>query len=150
MIEIKSYLRDSGGRFTAVDSVTATPRDPLHVEGAVELTINGVQIMDTEMWDDVDQLWAYLSRMIPALREQGQASTFFPDQPIELTFRRQGKSRVLVTLEINGKTRTAATEERSLIEALRVHGSAFFNTMIRLLPDNKDVYEKSLARLNQG
>jgi hypothetical protein len=29
--------------------------------------------------------------MVPALREQGEASTFFPDQPIELSFRRQQK-----------------------------------------------------------
>lgn len=150
MIEISSYLRHSSGRFTSVDSVTTPPPDSLHVEGAVELTIDGVQIMDTAMWDYVDQLWAYLSHMIPALRERGEASTLFPDQPIELTFSRQGKGRVLVTLEINGKTRRTSTEERALVEALRVHGSAFFSKMTRLLPENRDVYEKSLARLNQG
>ena len=150
MIQIKSYLREPGGEFTEVDAVDSPPLNHRYVEGAVELTIDGVPIIDTVMWDYVDQLWAYIGDMVLSLREQGQASTYFPDQPIKLMFRKQGRSRVLVTLEINGATRTASADRDELVSTLREHGSAFFGKMIELLPENRDGYTDALERLNQG
>ena len=110
------------------------PGYPRYVEGAVELTIDGVPIIDTVMWDYIDQLWAYVSDMVLSLQEQGQASTYFPDQPIKLSFRRNGKDRILVTLEINGATRTASADEGELVASLQEHGSTFFRKMIEILP----------------
>jgi hypothetical protein len=148
MIEVVSYLRGPGGKFTQVDAVTSSPPDPRHVEGAVELTVDGVPIIDTVMWDYVDQLWAYISDMVLSLQEQEQASTYFPDQPIKLSFRKLGKGRVLVTLQIDGATRTASADEGELIVSLREQGSAFFDKMTELLPGNRDGYADALERLN--
>lgn len=148
MIEVTSYLRGSDGKFTQVDAVTSSPSNHRYVEGAVELTIDGVPMIDTVMWDYVDQLWAYISDMVLSLQEQGQASTYFPDQPIKLMFRRHGRNRVLVTLEVNGATRTASADESELVASLREHGSAFFGKMIELIPENRDGYADALKRLN--
>jgi hypothetical protein len=149
MIEITSYLRAADGHFTQVEAATEAPRDPRYVEGAVELAIDGVQILDTTMWDYVDQLWAYISDMVLTFGDRGEASTYFPDQPIKLSFRRQGKSRVLVVLEINGDSRVSSIEEAELFEALRAHGSAFFARMAELLPENREGYDDAFIRLNQ-
>jgi hypothetical protein len=148
MIEITSYLRTADGRFTRIGDVSNAPPSPRYVEGAIELTIDGVPILDTVMWDYVDQLWAYISDMVLSLGERGEASTYFPDQPIKFSFHRQGKSRVLVTLEINDNIRTASIEQGELVAALRIHGSAFFHKMIELLPGNRDGYADALKRLN--
>jgi hypothetical protein len=149
MIEVKSYLREPGGKFTEVGAVDSPPPNHRYVEGAVELTIDGTPIIDTVMWDYVDQLWAYIGDMVLSLQKQGHASTYFPDQPIKLMFRKHGRSRVLVTLEINGTTRTASADEDELVSSLREHGSAFFGKMIELLPENRDGYADALERLNQ-
>lgn len=147
MIEVTSYLRESDGQFTRVDAVASPPSNHRYVEGAVELKIDGIPIIDTVMWDYVDQLWAYIGDMVSSLREQGQASTYFPDQPIKLTFRKQGGKRVLVTLEINGVTRKASADESELVASLRKNGSAFFRKMTELIPENRDGYADALKRL---
>lgn len=149
MIEITSYLRAADGQFAQVETVVTAPPDARYVEGAVELAIDGVQILDVTMWDYVDQLWSYISDMVLKLRDRDEASTYFPDQPIRFSFRRQGKDRVLVVLEINDKTRKASVEEGELLAALRAHGSAFFGKMTELLPENGDAYDDALDRLNQ-
>jgi hypothetical protein len=84
VIEVKSYLRGPDEQFTGVDAVTNSPLNPRYVERAIELTIDGVSIIDTVMWDHVDQPWAYISDMVLSLQEQEQAITYFPDQPIKL------------------------------------------------------------------
>lgn len=150
MIEVISYLREAEGRFSPIDTATSRPTDPRYIEGAIELTVNGVRILDTYVWDYVDQLWAYISNMVLALRERGEASTYFPDQPIRLSFRRQGLDQVLVTLELDASDRRVASiNEAELVEALRVCGSEFFRRMSELVPENRAGYEPSLARLNQ-
>jgi hypothetical protein len=149
MIEVTSYLRTADGRFVQVGEVTEAPPDPDYVAGAVELVIDGVQLMDTVMWDYVDQLWAYICDMVRTYRERGEANTYFPDQPIMLSFKRHGSSRVLVSLTINDETRKVSVGEEELIEALRAHGSAFFARMAELLPQNRAGYEDALERLNQ-
>jgi hypothetical protein len=147
MIEIISYLRSPDGVFTRVDDVFVAPEDPRYVEGAIELSINGKSILDTAIWDYVDQLWAYISDMVLALESHGQAETYFPDQPIKLSFVRQGKGRVLVTLAFNGETTVASADESELVMALRDRGSAFFRKMTDLLPMNGDGYADALGRL---
>lgn len=150
MIEVVSYLRDSAGHFSQVEAVANRPNDPRHIEGAIALTINSVEILDTSVWDYVDQLWAYISDMIIALRERGEAITYFPDQPIRLSFRKHGLDQVLVTLELDASTRRVASiNESELISALRACGLAFFRTMSELVPQNRAGYEPSVDRLNQ-
>lgn len=148
MIEITSYLRSPDGVFTQVADVSVAPDDPRYVEGAIKLSINGISIIDTELWDYVDQLWAYISDMVRTLSQQGEASTYFPDQLVKLSFQRHSKGRVLVSLRTSDTLRKASIEENELVSALRADGSAFFGKMTELLPENRDGYTKALDSLN--
>lgn len=150
MIEIMSYLRTPDGQFVQVGNIMKAPSDPRYIEGAIELSIDGAPILDKVMWDYVDQLWAYIADMVLALDRSGEASTYFPDQPIKLAFQKQGKSRVLVTLRINDETRTASIDSAELLSALREHGSAFFRKLSQLLPENSAGYADALHRLKES
>jgi len=91
---------------------------------------------------------AYSSHSYELMAENGEAHTFFPDQPIELTFRRTSPGRVLVTTRVDDDdTRTASMEEATLVSALRQSGTAFFVKMKELLPENRDSYDNALRRL---
>jgi hypothetical protein len=165
MIEIVSYLRNLDGGLTPIDEASDPPPDPRHIEGALELTIDGVPVIDKSLWDYIDILWAYISNMVEGYTTQGEASTYFPDQPIHLSLRRQGKSHVLVTLnipgmperEIRGVTIPASTEQKrvalaaesELISSLREGGTKFFLKIRELLPHGHD-YVDALTRLNNG
>lgn len=147
MIEIESYLRDGDGRFTRIEEVHDAPANPRHVEGALVLRIDGVAIPDTAEWDDVDQLWAYISTMVGELSEQNEVSTYFPGQPIKLTFRRQGNGRMLVSVDQGKEARSASASERELVAALQSSGAQFFARMSELSPEYRVVYDNVVAHL---
>ncbi|MEU1207338.1 hypothetical protein [Nocardia sp. NPDC005825] len=52
LISVGSYLKDSGGAFVPLDEVDFIPSNPRYVEGAIELTINRVPILDKALWDE--------------------------------------------------------------------------------------------------
>lgn len=148
MIEIESFLRSSSGRFTPVAEAREVPgSDPLHIEGAIDLKIDYTPILDTTLWDDVDQLWAYIGIMVGSLADQDEVSTYFPDQPIELKFRRQGGGRLLVSVTWDDNHRAASVSEHELVTALQGKGAAFFTRMMELVPENAAPYANAVARL---
>lgn len=165
MIEINTYIRGADGVLVEIGKYSGPPPDPDYIEGALELTVDGTTIIDKSMHDYIDELWAYISSMVELLVRQGHASTYFPDQPIELSFARQGASRVLVKLSapgfpernIRGITipaspeikRVATADQEELIKSLRKHGTEFFQKMHSLFPEGPD-YEDALKRLNSG
>ncbi|WP_404974643.1 hypothetical protein [[Kitasatospora] papulosa] len=146
MIEIETYLRDSGGKFVQVDACTARPADADYVEGAVRIAIHGVEIIGISEWDYVDQLWAYVASMVPQLSATGYAATYFPDQPIELSFRQQG-SQVLVSAKSGNDAKRASVSTSDFVVALRGAGAVFFGKMSELLPENADSYSESRREL---
>ncbi|MBP2337370.1 hypothetical protein JOF41_003548 [Saccharothrix coeruleofusca] len=146
MIEIETYLRDSGGKFVQVDSCVTRPIDADYVEGAARIVIHGVEIIGIGEWDYVDQLWAYMASMVPQLSTAGCTSTYFPDQPIELSFRRQG-SQVLVSAKSDASVKKASVSASDFVAALREAGVVFFEKMSKLLPENADSYSKSRREL---
>jgi hypothetical protein len=150
VIEVNSYLRAEDGQYTLVEDVADAPADPRYIEGALELTINGVPILDIEMWDYIDQLWSYVSDMVSGIREESEVSTYFPDQPIKLSFSKQGTSRVLVSVSINGRLRIASIEMDELFAELRRSGDSFFGKMMTLVPENADSYKEALHRLKSS
>ncbi|MRH89214.1 hypothetical protein GFY24_17460 [Nocardia sp. SYP-A9097] len=148
MISVISYLKDSDGAFVPLGEVDFAPSNPRHVEGAIDLKINGVTILDKTLWDDVDQLWAYIVDAIRDLRTNGESDTSFPDQPIDLSFRRTGGGRVLVTLESGTiKQRKVSVDESELTVALCGAADAFLARLSEILPMNRLAYEAALSGL---
>lgn len=139
MIEIRTLLRYEEGSFVYLEDCTIPPQDPDYVEGAIEFYVDGAEIIGVREWDYVDQLWSYIADMVKDLIESGMASTYFPDQPIELSFKRNG-SRVLVSCALKGETRRAEVELDELMEVIRKAGIAFFEKMSTLFPENSSSY----------
>jgi hypothetical protein len=147
MIKITSYLRTKSGSFIDVAEAIVPPPDPSYVEGAIDMTVNGVQVLDQELWDYVDELWAYISDMVLKLATEDEASTYFPDQPIRLSFKRLSAGLVLVSLAYDDVKRTVSVEERELVATLQRSGTEFFTRMKELLPENALGYDDALTRL---
>jgi hypothetical protein len=149
LIRIESFLRNSDGTFVSLGEVTNAPADTRHVEGAIELSIDDAVVLDKTLWDDVDQLWAYIGDMLVSLRKDAEASTYFPDQPIKLAFKRLARGRVLVTLQNRQDRRSVATDEREFVDALSRHARFFFERMSGLIPANRGGYEDAVLRFSQ-
>lgn len=148
-ISVRTYLRGDAGDFVPIESATKSViTNPRYIEGAIELKINGTQILDTSLWDLVDQLWAYIADMLTALAELGEASTYFPDQPIQLTFKRIGRTVVRVACVVNGNVRSAVVDEVALTRALRDAGLAFFTKIQSLALGNE--YTTEIERLTSA
>ncbi len=147
MIEITSYLREEDGTFVKIGDVTRSPQDERYVDGALDLVINGVTILDTGIWDYIDQFWCYISSMIDQLLKEGEASTRLPDLPPKLTFRRIGTNRVLVTFSFPGERRATTVAQDELVDTLCRHGLDFLHKMSDLLPENSDMYAVAINQL---
>ncbi|WP_158888831.1 hypothetical protein [Amycolatopsis anabasis] len=97
--------------------------------GAIELSVDGVDIIGKAEADDVETLWAYLANMVEEFRANRNSSTLFPDQPIELSFKGIERGRVLVASTVNGERRAAPVDENELFAALTRAGGEFFDKM---------------------
>ncbi|HIH2744423.1 hypothetical protein L3V59_25715 [Burkholderia aenigmatica] len=133
MIVAKTYLKIKEGFVDFCDFNGGIP-DPEYVEGAVELSINGVEILTKAMWDCVDQLWAYLAEGVICVARGDDFKTYFPDQPIEISFSvRSGKVIIAVIVHETVKVVVDQSEFVSgmkrlaveFFEGLRSRGGAF-------------------------
>ncbi len=118
-----------------VEACRTPPPDLDYIEGAIRLSVDGLEIIGTEEWDYVDQLWCYIAEMVTRVQSSGYAETYFPDQPIKLSFQVTG-SRVLVTAKIGEEVKRANASAADLLEAVKAAGMSFFRKMSELAPDN--------------
>lgn len=148
--EAQTYLRTSAGQFVLAREAEDAPADEQYVEGFIRLTVDGTDIIDQSMWDYVDQLSAYITDMMIELDREGQASTYFPDQPIKLTFQERGAENVLVSSQAGDELRSAVAERDRLVSELRREGLEFFRIMSRLAPKNASVYLELISKLSSN
>jgi hypothetical protein len=146
MITVTTYLRAADGTFRPVQAGTAAPADPNYIEGAIELTVDGTTVIGTAEWDYVDQLWAYVADMLHTLKTGDEATTYFPDQPIRLTFARTA-GQILLTCDDGEVVRQARADEADLVAALQAAARQFFDTMSDLVRANAAGYQRVLATI---
>src|SRR4051812_2498914 len=119
VVQVQTLLRSPNGAFVLIDACRERPSDVQYIEGAIELAVDGVPILTVTEWDYVDQLWSYISDMIRSLSDAGEATTYFPDQPIMLEFVRSSPGRLLVSCKIGKEVRRVNVEESQFLKALR-------------------------------
>ncbi|GGX68653.1 hypothetical protein [Streptomyces hiroshimensis] len=146
MLTVATSLRSSNGSFASLDQMESPVPDPDYIEGALVVTVDGVEILSREHWDYVDQLWSYVVSMLEGLKESDSVATGFPDQPIEFKFSRKG-ARVLVQSVVNGRTLSALVGEGELLSAFRDAGGEFFRRMVELVPGAAAFYAMEEGRL---
>jgi hypothetical protein len=138
VVKIETFLKGADGGFVQVEDCRTPPPDLDYIEGAIRLSVDGLEIIGIEEWDYVDQLWCYIAEMVTRLRSSGYAETRFPDQPIKLVFQAAG-ARVLVTAKIGKEVKKASASSVDLFDALKAAGMIFFNKMSELAPANSYV-----------
>ncbi|MDC0771504.1 hypothetical protein [Streptomyces sp. HD] len=135
MVEIETFLKGADGTFVQVEACRTPPPDLDYIEGAIRLTVDGSEVIGTEEWDYVDQLWCYIAEMVTKTQSSGYAETYFPDQPIKLSFQVTG-SRVSVAAKIGDEVKTANAPYEEFLKAVKAAGATFFAKMSELAPSN--------------
>lgn len=148
MFIVNSFLRTPNGEFVQVESCTNCPTDPDYVEGAIEIIVDGVEIVGRREWDYIDQLWSYIADMVEALRSHGTASTYYPDQPIRLEFKRE-RSRVVVASQDGEWVRRGSVDYVEFDRTIGTAGRAFFGRMAELLPGRIEAYALAQSKLER-
>ncbi|MFI6601395.1 hypothetical protein ACIBHX_34540 [Nonomuraea sp. NPDC050536] len=134
MIEIDTFLKVPGGGFVQAEACRIPPSDLDYIEGAIRISIDGLEIIGLEEWDYVDQLWCYIAEMITRVRSTGYVETYFPDQPIKLSFRTAG-SRIVIFATIGEEVRKSSASAADLLNSLKEAGLRFFDKMSLLAPE---------------
>ncbi|ELY4465718.1 hypothetical protein SMZ70_004046, partial [Cronobacter sakazakii] len=78
---MKTYIK-CGDNYIDFFDFTGPVKDVDYIDGAVELSINGVCLIDKSMYDYIDQLWSYLAEGLSKINKGETFETYFPDQPI--------------------------------------------------------------------
>lgn len=146
MIEARSYLK-CGATFVPMENVCERIADPNYIDGALVLKIDNVEIVGREMWDLIDQLWAYLVDGL-VLVSQGKAfMTYFPDQPIEFSVRPVNKECVLIRVKAGSDDNEILANREEFISVLAAEADRFFSVLVKLVPTKQSLYEGVLRKI---
>jgi hypothetical protein len=132
-VKLESFIRIDK-RLIPIEQVKQSLNDSDYIEGAIRMTIAGKELLSLDMWDCVDQLWAYLITGAEHAKHQREYSTYFPDQPIRISLRPlEPGTRLLVRVEAK-ETVEANVETSLFIASVADASEQFFGHLTRLLP----------------
>ena len=128
-IAIQTYLSDQHGspKFDPVqDMASFTQAKYGYVEGFISMTIDGVEMIGPDLWDDVGALWPMLTNMLDDCRENrlGETGLFERAIPIFLECIRGWPGTLLLTVgrpegdHYGVKARRASVEAADLYPAV--------------------------------
>ncbi|EMD9437018.1 hypothetical protein LGM39_21950 [Burkholderia cepacia] len=126
MITAKTYIKIKD-KFVDFQGFSGNINNCDYIEGAIELCVNGVVVLDKTMWDCVDQLWAYLVEGVMCIARGEGFKTYFPDQPIEMSFGVQG-GNVVVTVTVY-ETVQVVVDRSEFVSEMRRLAVEFFECM---------------------
>lgn len=150
MVELTTLLRTADGSLvTLEEEVVPKPNRWGFIEGAIVMNINEVCILDENEWDYVSYIWISLAEMASELRSSGFTESFFPDQPLRISFKRIDPGYVLVQLSEGQEKphKSARVNEYELLEALRDAGIRFFRKMQDIVTEPSGSYTKAIQEL---
>jgi hypothetical protein len=125
------------------------PPDADYIEGAIDLCINGSQILSTAEWDYIDQLWAYIAKMLVDLSKGSQVvETRFPDQPVIFQIKRVSGGMLRISCSYGEVSREASAREERVLAAMRQAGLDFYSRMLDLVPSNFERYAHPMEMLS--
>ena len=134
MITVESYIKNKD-EFVPIEIYDNSIEDEDYIEGAIELKVNGVMLIDSSMWDYVDQLWAYLVEGVVAIKNGKTFSTYFPDQPIRILLQPVLDKKIKITVACEEDV-VVLVEMDSFIDIVSKKAIAFFKILSEKLPNN--------------
>ena len=120
-----------------------------YLDGAICIAFNDQIIMDYEMWDLVDTLWAYFLILIKDVLEKGKAEMYFPDQAIQIKMQAD-KNYIMFSLVMpNNGVRGWHLPKNLFLKALLQGAQYFFEKMIFIFPENQEDYVHELEKIKR-
>jgi hypothetical protein len=149
MIEVKSYIGSiniqSGKSFTLVGEYDGEIEDPRHIDGAIELIIDGEYIISQEQWDLVDLLWLYIVDGIESVIDGTDFSSSFPDSSVELSLRiTESPDKIEVTVD----RQSIVCDRQELINTL-LNGAESCLTELSTIMDDLDFYRSAIEKIQK-
>lgn len=142
MIDIKSYIKQDE-KFIPINEFNDKLDDDFYIYGAIDLNIKGVELINLDMYDLVDQLWAYIINGILEL-ENGKIEfkTNFPDQPLPMSFILNKNSNIITIItKPYDKNIEAKVDYREFVKTICVSAKEFFDKLSKI-EINKEVMSK--------
>ena len=115
---------ESAGGFVPVEEFVGPLQDRYYVNGAIDLAIDGIQILDVSHWDLINQLWEYFVDGLEIVCRGESFETYFPDQPLKFSIKPIRGNRVLVVRD--GPDRVSVAVKRDELLAAFVEGATRF------------------------
>jgi hypothetical protein len=142
---IDSLIRTGKRQFVPLSTFGGPFPDARYIYGAILWRIGDQTILSEEHCDLINQLWCYIVDGVDKVQESGSFETFFPDQPLFLSFRRVGQQSIEVKV---GDVRHVVDRE-AFLASLAEGGQKFFSRMQTLLSERSEtwtIYADQLKR----
>jgi hypothetical protein len=108
MFTAKSYLGsvtiDRGAKFVPLEEFMGTIAKPRHIDGGIEMTVDGKPLLTLEMWDLLDQLWIYLLQGVEKVTAGMSYRSGFPDSATQIVMTPVSDGRIEVVFGENKTT----------------------------------------------
>ncbi len=135
VIDIRSYLRVGDGQFVPMEEAEVFDGDCRWVPGAIVFTIDGVEVLSFELWDDINWLWPFIVRDLDECRRTGRREGYFPDQPLLFRAEMLGSSgQMRLSVTGGGVNTMAVGPAEEIYEAVAHAALSFFPALHRLCP----------------
>ncbi len=149
MIEVKSYIGSiniqGGKNFTLVSQYDGAIDDPRHIDGAIELIIDGKYLISQEQWDLVDLLWIYLVNGIESVINGTDYTSSFPDSSVELSFK---KIEFQDKIEMTVDDESIVCDRQELINTLLDGAEKCLIELSRLMND-RSFYRSEIEKIQK-
>ena len=144
-IELRSYIKKDE-EYVDVFEFDDVIQDKNYIEGAICLKINDIYLINLEMWDYIDQLWAYFTEGVLEVIDNNEFETNFPDQPIKVKFKLL-RDNVLVSVICHSEVK-AVVNKKEFIKVFSRQALCFFEKLSTFKGIDKDSYNYEIEKLN--
>ncbi|GBC59857.1 hypothetical protein DENIS_0798 [Desulfonema ishimotonii] len=147
MIKIETYFFINN-EFIPMNRFKGQFDDIDYIEGAIELTINNKKIISLKSWDYVDQLWAYFINGIEEIQNMRNFFTYFPDQPVVLSFTLEDNDFVKIGTDYDGEI-YLSVPKKEFISTVCSEAEHFFKHMSNIVPQHKNFWNEYLGKIKK-
>jgi len=151
MMDISTYICERGqlrsnGLLIPIDRFEGPVNDPLYIYGAVEISVQGKQLISRNVIDLIDQVWGYLINGVASIAAQKRFSTYFPDQPILLEMVVEKGNVLKMSIQSN-RVFAVRIDKDEATTALLSAGLKFFERLRSIVPSKTSVYDSDIRRI---
>ncbi|MYL56185.1 hypothetical protein GLW20_01540 [Virgibacillus halodenitrificans] len=109
----------------------------LTIEGSIVFTSNYKEIGNIPIFDDLPSLYCYYLNAVEEYLDNGEATFYYPSQPIEVSIKKDTGQQTKITIDEN----SLKVNEHSLLKGLLNNSQHFFEILLNQLKLSKYKYE---------